>query len=758
MTHTHPLHILYTNLQLNSSDREQGYKTNGVIDWATFANNPIDHKEKSVEVDQHDFAFGTLRITQPCLLRLTENIQFNPNAPRTWLNHEGQPIQAAWDSAYFSEAKGIDPKRRSDWFPNPHYVKDHALPDGTTVPSWGDNMIQYFKDDTPRAYQLGFFAAIAVETDGVIIDLNGFTLRQHPMHALMQRFFAIIELGDQPFIPGEGPASDGGFGKDLRPAHQVTIKNGVLGLSSHHGIHGNNCHDVLIEHVTFRDHEVAAISLNGAQRVAIVNCQSLGSRQPSSEPQGSPLGGVPVLGTFSAARFAQKTAQNIVRNPKTSPTFQAFDQHIKTGFLTALEKLSTSIDTVFNEVIFQGQATPSNPLFRNPLQLTDGPSYGILCSPRGVAVGPFMEPRSDSSALDARDYYLQDVSMDNIIIGPREIISISGGDKKGNQVDIAGAVFQLFGLDDQPGCLGVDGRYQGTVLSDMQIRLAQAKALFIQEDKDLGKFFGTLSIEDEIVTWALASHDPQFPNPFPQATPPYKLVHALQSTGGVLELQDSTGRYMGYSVHLRCNGDSMHHVHKGTVAFRFDGISGLLMQSCSATGITNRGPDGSLHGGHYRNASDGGHEGQGNKLVGYTGSDAYGIRLSACEHANLTRCEVKSVTSDQGNGYGLHISNGSRNIHLNSCTIDSVQAGAKSDTTKPWESPHLNPEAFALKTDSDTSSVVIEHCTATGESQPTFPEPTTEQKVDRIPSLDVATSKLKIQLTREKEMMRDQGG
>ncbi len=744
MSKTNSLPTFYSELKLASADREQLYSAKGMIDWPTFAANPHRHQKTVVEVTQKDFAFGTLRITAPCLIKIKENIQFNPNAPRTWLNRAGQPIPTAWDSDHFSDATCIDPKRTSDWFPNPHYIKDHPLPDGTTIPSWGDNRIHYFKDDAPLAYRLGFFAAIAVETDGVIIDLNGFILRQHPMHALMQRFFAIIELGDQPFIPGEGPASDGGFGKDLRPAHQVTIRNGTLGLSSHHGIHGNDCHDVLIEDVTFRDHEVAAISLNGAQRVAIVKCQSLGSRQPSQNTQEASPGGVPVLGTFSAARFAQATAQNILHNKVTSPIFNAFDQHTKSRFLTALTDLGTSIDTVFNEVIFQGQATPSNPLYNNTLGLTDGPSYGILCSPRGVAVGPFMEAQTDSIPLVAKDYYLENVSLENIVIAPREIVSVSGGHRQGNQVDIAGAVFQLFGLDNQPGCRAKDGTYAGTVLSDMQIRLAQAKGLFIQENPDFAKFFGTLSIEDEIVTWALAGRDPHFSNPFPQGTPPYKLAYTRHSTGGVLDLQDSAGQPLGYSVNLRCNGDSMHHVHKGTVAYRFDGISGLFMQHCSAIDIANQGPDGSLLGGQYQNGSDGGHEGQGSKLIGYTGSDAYGIRLSTCEYATLNQCQVESVVSDQGSSYGLYVSNGSRNILLKGCDVKTVKAGTKTNATKPWAGANTIPQAFALKTDSDTSEVAIEHCTMSGESQPHFPEP----------SRTAAT--LKFQVTRDKDVMSDQ--
>ncbi len=756
MSQTNSLPTFYTELQSASTDRERLYSAKGMVDWPTFATSPAEQSKKVVKVTKKDFAFGTLRITAPCLLRLTENIDFNPNAPLTWLNHEGKVIAATWDSDAFSQATDIDPKRTSDWFPNLQYVTGHQLSDGTTVPSWGDNMTQYFKDDAPLAYRLGFFAAIAVETDGVIVDLNGFTLCQHPMHALMQRFFAIIELGDQPFIPGEGPATNGGFGKDLRPAHQVTIKNGVLGLSSHHGIHGNNCHDVLIEDVTFRDHEVAAISLNGAQRVAIVNCQSLGSRQSSKNSQDASLGGVPVLGTFSAARFAQATAQSILHNKVTSPIFHSFDQQIQTSFLSALKTLSSSIDTVFNEVIFQDQATPSNPLFRNPLQLTDGPSYGILCSPRGVAVGPFLERRSDSTALDARDYYLQNVTMKNITIAPREIISITGGDRNGNQVDMAGAVFQLFGLEGQPGCRAEDGTYAGTILSDMQIRLAQVKALFIQENPDFEKFFGTLSIENEIVIWALAGHDPHFLHPFPQGTPPYKLVHTLQATGGVLDLQDSADRPMGYSVNLRCNGDSMHHVHKGTVAYRFDGISGLLMKNCSAKEIVNHGPAGSLLGGRYQNGSDGGHEGQGTTLIGYTGSDAYGIRLSACEYATLNQCHVESVSSDQGSSYGLYVSNGSRNVLLNDCAVNTVRAGTKTNATKPWAGANTIPQAFALKTDSDTSEVSIEHCTTNGEWQPHFPKPSNETQVDPKPSLSDRKPSLKIQITKDKDVMSDQ--
>ena len=59
------------------------------------------------------------------------------------------------------------------------------------------------------AYSLGFFAAISIAVDDVVLDLNGFELKQSEEHSLMQRFFALIELGSAPFPPNTGPANFG---------------------------------------------------------------------------------------------------------------------------------------------------------------------------------------------------------------------------------------------------------------------------------------------------------------------------------------------------------------------------------------------------------------------------------------------------------------------------------------------------------------------------------------------------------------------
>ena len=88
---------------------------------------------------------------------------------------------------------------------------------------------------TENAFGLGFFAAIVIEASDVTLRLNGHTIKQSPGHALMQRFFAVIELADSPFIPGAGPADFVGP-NTFEPAKNVKITGpGTIGLSSHHG-------------------------------------------------------------------------------------------------------------------------------------------------------------------------------------------------------------------------------------------------------------------------------------------------------------------------------------------------------------------------------------------------------------------------------------------------------------------------------------------------------------------------------------------
>merc|ERR1711981_508196 len=88
------------------------------------------------------------------------------------------------------------------------------------------------------------------------------------LHYIHQRFFSIIELNKSPFIKKQGPSNFGDAkGKNGNFPKNIYIKNGILGKSSHHSIHGNGNKNVLIENIIFKDYEVGAIAINGGENI-----------------------------------------------------------------------------------------------------------------------------------------------------------------------------------------------------------------------------------------------------------------------------------------------------------------------------------------------------------------------------------------------------------------------------------------------------------------------------------------------------------
>ena len=168
-----------------------------------------------------DFATGTYRITEPGYYIIMEDIEFNMN--------EGD-----YDS----------PNEPGAWYPR-------------------EDQADYYEgadENFNGPYSMGFFAGIAIEAEGVTIDLNGYELKMSQAFHLQQRWFSIIEIGSKAFISGQGP---GLFGAFMEKASSVTIRDGILGRSSHHGIHGNNPTNVIIKNVVIKDFEVGGIAING---------------------------------------------------------------------------------------------------------------------------------------------------------------------------------------------------------------------------------------------------------------------------------------------------------------------------------------------------------------------------------------------------------------------------------------------------------------------------------------------------------------
>lgn len=586
------------------------YIRNGTVSWATFSADQECHQKKVVELAQSDFDEGTLRIRYPCMLKLTESVQFNPNRPTTWLDNTDSV------TSDFSEAVKLDPDRTLDWLPDMSVTSN----------------AQYFEPEVAFSYGLGFFAAIAIESHDTILNLNGFTLAQHPEHALQQRFFALVELADQPFIPFQGPSN---FGAVLRVARNVLIHNGTLGLASHHGIHGNNCDNVMIEDVMFKDFEVAAQALNGSKNLWMKNVVVAGNRQ-----------NIPVLGTYSVGRFLKLFVERL-QNSSPACSSAMLDY--------AYENLITELENGFNAIIFSNGTVPA--LFENTTGLIDGTCYGLVFNPKGVAVNGFMADRTTYRANETTGVCMIKCSVDNIRGNIQEIVGLGNPDG-GMQVDTAGALLQFFNgvsvLNES-----TEYHYQGTVLSEVQIELARLK-MDLESTTTLspGKF-GTLKIHEGIIEWR------------DDDTTYFEFVNGqlqLFNSNGTPFLLGSPGQPVIYDVF--CNGDTMFHVNKGVIGMRIDGVNNLKMDNCSVTRIANEGDLGSDLCGAYTTshpAATG---------TGYGGARTFGVVMNAVNDvtvSNLQLCDIESVNSS---AYGLAVQNGSINSTFENVNVKDVKSNA----------------------------------------------------------------------------------
>ena len=324
---------------------------------------------------------------------------------------------------------------------------------------------------TAGAYHLGFFAAITVEANGVILDLNGKTIQQTKLHNLQQRFYANIEMASAPFIPNQGPG-DFSNPSNFVAGEKVLIKNGILARSSHHGIHGNKMKDIIIQNLSTKEFEVAGIALNGAINSIldniIIDSTSLDIR---------------VLSTYSQARFIRSFLKTVKTNyPTTTIGAKSID--------TIIDELNTGLEDAKNAVMAGN--TPSNMFGNNNFaDGYDGNVYGLVLNVNGVVINGFIETRP-SSAIGNQDIYLQDITIKNIISRPVEIIALnatpaSGGAYAGSrQAGPVGDVLEIENITD------TDRTYKENILANAQLIIAK------NNDPKLG----TTNIEMPIVNWA----------------------------------------------------------------------------------------------------------------------------------------------------------------------------------------------------------------------------------------------------------------
>jgi len=507
------------------------------------------------------------------------------------------------------------------------------------------------------AFRLGFFAALAINGSSILLDLNTHEIRQSDAHALQQRFFAVIEVADRPFITGQGPADFTGAATahEVIAGKSVVIRNGRIGRSSHHGIHGNNNDRLLIEDLTFKDYEVAAISLNGATHTVVRRVHMLGTFQQ-----------VPVLATYSSARFMMPFVDDVLATAPASAS--------KTQLETARATLDALMSETFEDVIVEKSRTGgrinatahpvATALFGNPSGLSDGTPYGIVLHARGVAVHGFQCDRTQAQHDSLHHVLIKEAHVEKTVGAVDEVIALRriGEDKP--QRGPVGDLLQIERVINAE-----TGIYEPNAVAETQILLAKVVSTLPP-----GSVASTLRIDADVISW--------------RDTPSATLA---------------VGHGEGATYEYVRNGDAMFHVNKGAFGVRIGGGHHIALQRVSVDGVENRGTDGLVsklygethEGAYYLGAADGGHPGQ-EPQSGYGGGDARGISVEAATDVTMDSISVRGVYSALFWAFGVDIFNDASTVAMHDTLIYNVSSFT-SQSAMNVDSPK-GPMAIGLHT------------------------------------------------------------
>ena len=581
-------------------------------------------KFQIIELRQSDFKYGSYLITQSGIYKLMYDIDFNPNSLQQ-MQTEGIPtLGIKPDSMLTPYDTGVNEPHPVQFSEYHHIV--------TSVDISSKNKLCF----SPRAFGIGFFAAIVVQANDVTVDLNGHTLKQSAEHALQQRFYANIELANQPFIPSQGPHN---FGSGLIPASNCCIKNGHLDRASHHGIHGNNNNNILLLNLTLKNYEIAGISMNGFTNLVMDNCHLMGQAT-----------NIPVKGLFSSGRFIRLYLNQIASHlvslkvaGEFKPAYR-IKKELRQALNTTYEGILYNrtwwtdrdqlITNMFGDRVNPGEyyrlftnLSGSSDILPSGITdkqcLSDGNCYGIVLNGPGFAVEGF----ATGIEHPGRNAYLYNVKIEKVHGNVTEIPALMASDGSA-QLDPIGATVQL--LNDYQGeLLSMDPRrrYTGDIVCNTQMLVAKYADLIKHLDMSRS------SISPNILQW--------------------------------VESYNSLPR----SQRFICNGDSMFHVCKGVIGLRMDNVTNIIIENSVIRSIINHGNPGIDINGEYQKD----HPKQ--TLNRYNGASTRGISISSCNQILIVKTRIEQCQSINSECIGIDVMFASADCRFDQCLINDIKTG-----------------------------------------------------------------------------------
>ena len=642
--------------------------------------NENGNKEVVYELYQKDFADGTYRITKSGIYKIMENIEFDFNKNKfdnddyNYINDDNKySLYNYWPlKSQKNEYNGADSSHRDE-------------------------------------YCLGFFAGISIECDDVIIDLNNYKLSMSFEFFHFQKWFTIIELSKQYFMPDSGIVYFGGY-----PSYSknIQIKNGILGLSSHHGIHGNLNKNIQIENVQIIDFLTHGIQLNGFENVLIKNVEiGPSTRNSYFKP------------SWGNARISQRIWQRMADKLSIDKkiTFNQFSQrYIKSNGLNA----KVSMQDLVDELIFKMDIAWKFVLYLKDNGDTNWNEVGevneVMTNEDSISevVNGFIAKHMHD---DYGDDYSEEVVREvvGLFINPSGVNDVSAQygiflNKLGDSVLVYNYNDDIIKYGDR------DTMSNGAVLENIQIHglthLMRESTYFrvvtkrsennadadgvevesLHYDLVVNPVLATINVED------MFNEYPQFDSGFPTykgtiLTDGY-IASAILARDNVLGFEVGLNNQQMYSdiigewatvndddntaalgsktvetyknmndVTIGCNMDEVIHSGKGIVGLRIDSVRNVTIKNIGIYDLHDYTPKGMTICGKYNDTitnSDGftyhtrGHLTQSDdtpQMVGFSGNMNQAISLSGCTNVLLENINIDDITSATGNVYGIAI-------------------------------------------------------------------------------------------------------
>ena len=377
---------------------------------------------KIIDISQKDFIDGPFVIKNPGYYKLSENIIFHPNK-----NNNGKPTQKQLETL-------------------------------------------------PKAFNLGFFAAIIIDSDNVILDLNNKFVKQSLLFSVQQTFYANIQIGGSPFIKKQGP---GDFPNLVNAPSNVVIKDGFLELSSHHGIHcATGVNKCIINNLKITEFGVAGIAINGGNSLYLSDI--IVDNNKTNILFNSQLS----FAIFMIPHFEKLLEEN----KNLAVTILKKQVRVETLYLSLKNEIELAFQSIDNNI-------PYNGIFKNKDHpLYDGNIYGIVLNSKGVLVNDF-KPLNLENKNNNFDIVLDNIKILNCVSSSKEIIVMTTNEILKEKIAYGSGIVKGVHGDvlDVEKCTDNFGNYTSHLITNCQICLAKFKHLLNHN---------TANIPDIIIKWS----------------------------------------------------------------------------------------------------------------------------------------------------------------------------------------------------------------------------------------------------------------